>query len=45
MDPDSPFGRICQLEDIANVVRFLVSDANSYVTGERLYVDGSGEYG
>ena len=45
LDADSPFGHVCQPEDIANVVRFLVSAANSYVTGERLYVDGSGPYG
>lgn len=45
LDADSPFGHVCQPVDIANVVRFLVSDANSYVTGERLYVDGSGPYG
>ena len=45
LDADSPFGHVCQPQDIANVVRFLVSDANSYVTGERLYVDGSGPYG
>ena len=45
LDADSPFGHVCQPEDIANVVRFLVSDTNSYVTGERLYVDGSGPYG
>lgn len=45
LDADSPFGYVCQPEDVANVVRFLVSDANSYVTGERLYVDGSGAYG
>ncbi len=45
LDADSPFGHVCQPEDVANVVRFLVSDANSYVTGERLYVDGSGPYG
>ena len=45
LDAESPFGHVCQPEDVANVVRFLVSDANSYVTGERLYVDGSGPYG
>ena len=45
LDASMPFGHVCQPEDIANVVRFLVSDANSYVTGERLYVDGSGPYG
>ena len=42
---DSPFGHVCQPQEVAGVVRFLVSDANSYVTGERLYVDGSGPYG
>ena len=45
LDADSPFGHVCQPEDVARVVRFLVSDANSYITGERLYVDGAGEYG
>ncbi|MBV1876167.1 MAG: SDR family oxidoreductase [Pseudomonadales bacterium] len=35
-----PFGRVCQPEDVANVVCYFVSDANSYVTGERLYVNG-----
>ncbi|MCZ6889434.1 MAG: SDR family oxidoreductase [Gammaproteobacteria bacterium] len=42
LDASMPFGRVCQPEDIANVVRFLVSDANSYLTGERLYCDGGG---
>ncbi|MBD3649686.1 MAG: SDR family oxidoreductase [Pseudomonadales bacterium] len=42
LDPNMPFGKVCQPEDIANVVRFLVSSENSYVTGERIYVDGGG---
>lgn len=42
LDESSPFGRVCQPEDVANVVRFLVSASNSYVTGERIYVDGGG---
>lgn len=40
MDATSPFGHVCTPEDVANVVRFLVSEQNSYVTGERIYVDG-----
>ena len=40
LDASMPFGRVCQPDDIANVVCFLVSPRNSYVTGERLYVNG-----
>jgi|TARA_Y100000310_G_scaffold344390_1_gene456910 NAD(P)-dependent dehydrogenase (short-subunit alcohol dehydrogenase family) len=43
LDATSPFGRVCQPEDISNVVRFLVSEQNSYVTGERLYVNGGSD--
>ena len=43
LDRSMPFGRVCQPEDVANVVRFLVSDENSYLTGERLYCDGGGQ--
>jgi len=42
LDEGMPFGRVCQPDDVANVVRFLVSDQNSYLTGERLYCDGGG---
>ena len=42
LDEGMPFGRVCKPEDVANVVRFLVSDQNSYLTGERLYCDGGG---
>jgi 3-oxoacyl-[acyl-carrier protein] reductase len=37
-----PFGRVCQPEDVADVVRFFVSDAGSYVSGQRVVVDGGG---
>ena len=45
LDATMAFGRVCQPEDVANVVRWLVSDANSYVTGERIYCDGGGPFG
>jgi NAD(P)-dependent dehydrogenase (short-subunit alcohol dehydrogenase family) len=37
-----PLGRVCEPEDTANAVRFLVSDAASNVTGQRIVVDGGG---
>src|SRR5438128_5485310 len=42
LDPRMPFGRVCRPEDVAAVVRFVVSDAAGYVSGERIYVDGGG---
>jgi NAD(P)-dependent dehydrogenase (short-subunit alcohol dehydrogenase family) len=42
LDATSPFGRVCQPEDIANAVRFLVSDGASYVTGQKINVHGGG---
>jgi NAD(P)-dependent dehydrogenase (short-subunit alcohol dehydrogenase family) len=44
LDPAMPFGRVCQPEDVANVVRFLVSERAGYVTGERIYVHGGGQF-
>ena len=41
LDAGSPFGRVCQPEDVADVVRFLVAGAE-YVTGQVIYVDGGG---
>jgi 3-oxoacyl-[acyl-carrier protein] reductase len=43
LDKVMPFGRVCQPEDVANVVRFFVSERNSYLTGERVYCDGGGQ--
>jgi 3-oxoacyl-[acyl-carrier protein] reductase len=40
MDEGSHYGRVCRPEDVANVVRWLVSDGAGYVNGERIYVDG-----
>ena len=42
LDASMPFGRVCQPEDVANVVRFLVSDQGSYLTGEKINVHGGG---
>ena len=42
LDATSPFGHVCQPEEIADVVRFVVSDAARYMTGQRIDVDGGG---
>jgi len=42
LDATSPFGRVCRPEDVAAVVRFLVSPAAGYVTGQIVSVDGGG---
>ena len=42
LDAAFPFGRVCSPEDVAGVVRFLVSPAAGYMTGEVLRVDGGG---
>jgi len=43
VDPIVPYGRVCQPEEVASVVRFLVSDAAHYVNGQRIYVHGGGQ--
>ena len=40
LDASSPFGRVCQPRDIADVVLFVCSDAAGYLTGQRIEVDG-----
>lgn len=42
LDSAMPFGRVCQPEDVAAVVRFLVSEGAGYLTGERIRVHGGG---
>jgi 3-oxoacyl-[acyl-carrier protein] reductase len=42
LDPAMPFGHVCTPEEVADVVRFFVSDAARYVSGQRVYVDGGG---
>jgi len=43
LDAASPFGRVCQPEDVACVVAFLVGPAAGHVTGQRIAVDGGAE--
>ena len=35
-------GRVTEPDDVAQAVRFLVSDAADQITGQRLVVDGAG---
>jgi len=42
LDDMSPFGRVCQPDDVANVVRFLVSERAGYVSGQKINVHGAG---
>jgi len=42
LDATFPFGHVSVPEDVAAVVAFLVSDANSYANGQRIAVDGGG---
>ena len=43
LDSRMPFGHVCQPQDVADLVAFLVSEANVYITGERIYCDGGGD--
>ncbi len=40
LDAQSPFGRVSVPEDVAQVVTFLVSDANPYANGQKVNIDG-----
>jgi len=40
LDERSAFGHVCTPDEVADVVRFLVSDAARYLTDQRLTVDG-----
>ena len=40
-----PFGRIGNLNEISNVVKFLISDESSYVSGQTINVNGGMYYG
>jgi NAD(P)-dependent dehydrogenase (short-subunit alcohol dehydrogenase family) len=40
LDASSPFGHVCSPEEVADVVRFVVSDAAGYMTDQKIVVDG-----
>lgn len=40
IDARAPFGHVCAPEEVADAVRYVVSDAASYVTAQRIGVDG-----
>jgi len=40
MDERSAFGHVCSPEEVADAVRFVVSERASYLTGQRIGVDG-----
>jgi len=43
LDKHAPFGHVCAPDDIANVVRYLVSPLNTYVSGEKITVHGAAD--
>ncbi len=42
LDGRAPFGHVCRPDDVARVVRFLVSDDAGYISGVRIRIDGGG---
>jgi 3-oxoacyl-[acyl-carrier protein] reductase len=42
LDANFGLGRVCEPEDIAGAVRYLVSDRGAIVTGQRIAVDSGG---
>jgi 3-oxoacyl-[acyl-carrier protein] reductase len=42
LDAASPFGRVCQPLDVANVVLWLCSVGSGYITGQRIECNGGG---
>ena len=42
LEASSPFGKVCTPEEVGQVVKFLVSQENTYMTGARITCDGGG---
>jgi 3-oxoacyl-[acyl-carrier protein] reductase len=42
LDAKFPFGRVSTPDDVASAVLWLVSDANSYASGQKINIDGGG---
>ncbi len=42
LDAAAPFGRVSVPEDVAAAVTYLVSNANPYANGQKIYIDGGG---
>jgi 3-oxoacyl-[acyl-carrier protein] reductase len=40
MHAGSPFGHVCTPDEVADVIRFLVSDAAGYLTDQKVTIDG-----
>lgn len=40
LDSESPYGHVCRPEEVADVVRYLVSAQAGYLTSQRIVVDG-----
>jgi NAD(P)-dependent dehydrogenase (short-subunit alcohol dehydrogenase family) len=43
LERSSPYGRLCTVDDVADMVRFLVSARAAYVNGQRISIDGGGD--
>ena len=41
LDKAMPFGHVCRPEEIGALVAFLVSPANGYMSGQKIYMDGA----
>ena len=42
LDERQPFGHVCSPQEVAAAVLYLVSDANPYANGQKVYIDGGG---